>query len=210
MKKIVILLVIFATSISYSQIIKDFGLKIGGTISHQNWDYTNLGFDPGFNPDNKLGFNIGLFVESPDISFLRIVGELNFVQKGIQEELAVTTAESPIPTGETKLWKLGINYLNLSILVKPNLDFNLIKPYILIGPKIDLELSKSVESEESFYDEFNKNPIGLRLGLGSEIQIINLRFLAEFIYDTDFENLYKNKNVEVTSHSYDFRIGIFF
>ena len=156
MKKLLIVIFVLSTSLSYSQIIKDYGLKIGGTISHQNWDYSNLGFDPGFNPDNKLGFNFGIFLESPDLSFLRIVGELNFIQKGIQEELIVTTPESPIGTGETKLWELGINYLNLSILAKPNLNFGLIKPYLLVGPKIDLELSKSVESQESFYDEFKK------------------------------------------------------
>ncbi|MFZ1289531.1 MAG: outer membrane beta-barrel protein [Melioribacteraceae bacterium] len=122
----------------------------------------------------------------------------------------VTTPESPIGNGETKLWELGISYLNFSVLIKPNLSFGIIKPYLLIGPKIDLELSKSTETDESFYDDFNKSRIGLRLGIGSEIKIINQRFLAEFIYDTDFNNLYENENLEVTSKSYDFRIGIFF
>jgi len=210
MKKIVLLIIIFSTTFSYSQIIKDLGLKIGGTLSHQNWDYSNSGLNINFNPDNKLGFNLGIFVESSEISFLKFVGEINFVQKGVEEETIITTVENPFGTGETKLWKLGLNYLNLSILAKPNLDLGLFKPYLLLGPKVDLELSKSIESKESFYDEFSKSRIGLKLGVGSEINIINLRFLVEFIYDTDFANLYKNEILEITSYSYDFRIGIYF
>ncbi|MCP5063473.1 MAG: PorT family protein [Ignavibacteriae bacterium] len=210
MKKVIFILIIFSTTISYSQIIKDFGLKIGGTLSHQNWDYSNSSLNINFSPDNKLGFNFGVFVESSNISFFNVVGELNFIQKGSQEEFIVKTFESPSGTGETKLWKLGLNYLNLSILAKPNLNLGLVKPYLLVGPKIDLELSKSIDSNESFYDEFSKSRIGLKLGVGSEINIINIRFLAEFIYDTDFANLYKNENLEITSDSYDFRIGIYF
>ncbi|MFZ1289532.1 MAG: hypothetical protein WAR79_05560, partial [Melioribacteraceae bacterium] len=69
----------------YSQIIKDFGIKIGGTVTHQNWDYSKLGFDPGFDPNNKLGLNLGIFAESSDLSIFKIVGELNFIQKGVEE-----------------------------------------------------------------------------------------------------------------------------
>lgn len=209
MKKLFFLCIIFLTSISYPQIIKDFGLKIGGTISHQNWDYSNLGFTPDFNPDNKLGFNFGVFVESADFSFLRLVGELNFVQKGVQKEMKVRTFKYPEGTDETKLWKLGINYLNISVLVKPNLDLGLLKTYLLIGPKVDLELSKSSESKDPFYNRFNPSRFGLKLGAGSEIIISDLRFLVEFIYDRDFSNLFESENLEITSYSYDFRIGIY-
>lgn len=209
MKKLFLLTIILLTSVSYSQIVKDFGLKIGGTLSHQNWDYSNLGFTLDFNPDNKLGFNFGVFVESADFSFLSLVGELNFVQKGVQKEMIVRTFDHPDGTGETKLWKLGINYLNLSILAKPNLNLGFLKPYLLVGPKVDLELSKSVSSKDSFYNRFNTSRFGLKLGIGSEINISHLRFLAEFIYDRDFSNLFKGENLEITSYSYDFRIGIY-
>ena len=209
MKKIFLIFVIVSSSVLHSQIIKGYGVKIGGTLSHQNWDYSNSNLNINFNPDNKLGLNFGVFVESPTISFFNVVGELNFIQKGIQEELIVTTPESPAGTGETKLWELGLNYLSIAILAKLNLNFEILKPYLLLGPKVDLELSKSVESTESFYDEFNKSRLGLKLGIGSEFTIVNLKFLAEFVYDTDFSNLYKNENLEITSYSYDFRIGVY-
>jgi hypothetical protein len=83
-------------------------------------------------------------------------------------------------------------------------------PYLLIGPKVDLELSKSTEPSGPLYDDFNQFRVGLKLGIGSEINVINLRFLAEFVYDTDFSNLYKNDYLEITTYSYDFRIGIYF
>ena len=208
MKKILILLLVTA-SCSYSQILNGYGIKIGGTISHQNWDYKNLGFDPHFDPDNKAGFNLGLFVESANISFIRIVGEVNFIQKGIQKEFPISTSESPDPTGETMDWELGLNYLNISLLVKPNINLGILRPYLLIGPKIDMELSKAVETKEDFYDEFEKNRLGLKLGIGSEFTLFKLRLLGEFMYDTDFSNLYTNDNLEVSAYSFDIRIGVY-
>ncbi len=206
MKKVFLLIIISLTSISHSQIVNDFGMKIGGTLSYQDWDYS---FNTDFSPDNKLGFNIGVFVESSDISIFKFVGELNFVQKGAEKEAVVRTTENPDGTGETKLWQLGLNYFNLSILAKPNINLGSFNPYLLIGPKIDLELSKSTESDGSFYDDFNKSRIGVKLGIGSEINVFDFRLLAEFVYDTDFSNLYKNDNLEITTYSYVLRFGVY-
>ncbi len=209
MKKFFVLMFSFV-SILHSQFAIDYGIKIGGTVSHQNWDYTSINPVQGFDPDSKLGFNAGIFLELPAFPFITVVTELNYVQKGIQKEILQTTSENPDGTGEMVTWKLGINYLNLSLLGKAGINLGVVKPYLLVGPRLDYELNKSVDYDRaSFYDEFKKSRLGLKLGLGSEFNLINLRLLAEVIYDLDFSELYKNENVEVTSGSFDFRIGIF-
>ncbi len=211
MKKIIIFFFIVAVSASYPQFIKDYGVKAGGTISNQNWNYTLISPVRGFVPDNKLGLNMGVFAEFFNIPFFRLVTELNYVQKGIQKEIEQSFIENPDGNGKFILWKLGINYLNVSILAKPCLDLEIIKPYLLIGPRIDFELGKSIEYyESSFYNDFEKSRLGLKLGMGTEFKLVGIKLLAEFIYDMDFAELYKNENVKVTSSAFHFRIGIYF
>lgn len=210
MKKIFIFFFIVSVSSSYPQFIKDYGVKVGGTMSRLKWEYSQSLHISNFEPDNKVGFNFGVFAEFLDVSYLRIVTELNFVQKGTQKELPVTAADSPDGNGNTVLWKLGINYLNLSILLKPNIELGIIKPYLLVGPRFDYEINKSVSNDElSSFDDYKKSRFGIKLGLGSEVKAIGKRFLFEFVYDHDFSEIYKNENVNVTTSSFDFRIGIF-
>ncbi|MCB9250455.1 MAG: hypothetical protein H6613_18865 [Ignavibacteriales bacterium] len=83
MKKIFFILVLFfaVTSISYSQIINGYGIKIGGTFANQDWNYSNLTPITDFNSDSKLGFNAGIFVDFFNLQFMSFLTELNFVQK---------------------------------------------------------------------------------------------------------------------------------
>lgn len=141
MKKLLFIMFSFV-SILHSQLAIDYGIKIGGTISHQNWDYTPISAVQGFDPDNKLGFNAGIFAEFTTFPFITVVTELNYVQKGIQKEIVEASVENPDGNGKTVMWKLGINYINLSLLAKPEFDLGIVKPYLLVGPRLDYELNK--------------------------------------------------------------------
>lgn len=209
MKKFLIIMFSFV-SILHSQFAIDYGIKIGGTVSYQNYDYTPISPVQEFEPDNKIGFNAGIFTEFNAFPFITLVAELNYVQKGIQKEIEKTTGEYPDGTGEMVTWKLGINYLSLSLLAKPSFNLGIVEPYLLVGPRLDYELNKSVDYDDaSFYDEFKKSRLGIKLGLGTEVKIVSLKFLAEIVYDIDFSELYKNENVEITSGAFDFRIGVY-
>jgi len=208
MKKLVVILVLFFISITNAQILNNYGLKIGGTLTHQDWDYTNNLFN--FEPDNAIGFTVGVFGEFLDVSNFDIVGELNFIQRAVKEELPVTTAQNPEGDGTTWTWKLKIHYLNLSVLAKAKLNLNFITPYILAGPTYGFEISKSVNDESNFYDDFNKSQFGIKFGVGSEFQVSTINFLAEFSFNKSLNSLYKNDNVEVISYFYDFRVGVLF
>ncbi|KAF0152455.1 MAG: hypothetical protein FD143_1093 [Ignavibacteria bacterium] len=209
MKRLFILIFLFFVSVSYSQFIKGYGLKIGATNSHQSWGYTAISPVRGFDPDNKIGFNIGLFAEHFNYSNFQLITELNYVQKGIQKEIARTESESPEILGKV-LWKLMIDYVNISILAKPKFALEKVTPYLLFGPRIDFEIAKSLAFDEARgYDNFKKSRTGVKMGLGSEINLFNMRFLTELVYDLDLLELYENENVKVTSYSFDFRIGVY-
>ncbi len=198
-------------STSQAQLIRGYGIKLGTTISSQTWEYVPaLNFT--FEPDNRIGLNIGIFAELLNNPIISIVTELNYIQKGMKEEVPVTTPSQPDGTGEFVTWDTRIDYINLSAFGKLRLNLGIVSPYVIAGPKIDFEINKehSLDDTNIFENNFNKNRIGFKVGIGTEINLMSLNLLAEILYDADFNELYENEFLKVTSNSIDFRIGLMF
>ncbi|PID59258.1 MAG: hypothetical protein CR986_06520 [Ignavibacteriae bacterium] len=208
MKKLLFILFILVPSLTYSQIIKDVGLKIGGTLSAQQWESTSLSNQIKFNTDLMAGFNAGIFFQSQDYSIFNILFEVNFIQKSTAKDNIINIIN--LPDGIAEDWNVNLNYLNLAIMLKPKINLGIFAPYVMVGPEVDMELSKSTETPKVFYDEFKKTRPGLRMGFGSEINLGTLRLLAEFVYDSEFDTLYDKNEIELDTYSYDIRFGIFF
>lgn len=202
MKKLVIIFVMIAISSTYSQFIKSYGLKVGGTISHQEWSVILPG---DFTKDDKLGINVGVFAEFISMPIFSLMTEMNYVQKGFESKyLNIDNGFVSFPT-----WKLRIDYLNISLLAKSKIVLGIVSPYLFVGPRIDLELGRTSSIPNNVNYDFEKSMVGLKLGIGSELEIFQIKFLTEFIYDYGFGDLNKRENIEVKSNSIDFRLGIF-
>lgn len=210
MKKSFILFSLLVSSISFSQNISGYGVKVGLTSSKFSWDYSvQSGFKGlSFESDRKLGINIGLFAEFFDSTFFSLNTELNYISKGFQKEIVATSLECPC-TGNKTLWKVSFNYINFSLLAKPKISLDIFTPYILLGPRVDIEVSKSAENDNPiYYQEYLSKRLGLKLGIGTEVKLARVTLLSEFIWDFDFKHIYKNEYVDVKTNSYDIRIGI--
>jgi len=202
MKKLVIIFVMIAISSTYSQFIKSYGFKVGGTISHQDWSVTLPG---DFTKDDKLGMNVGAFAEFFNMPIFSLITEINYVQKGFESKyLNIVNGFVSFPS-----WKLRIDYLNISLLAKSKMGLGIFSPYIFVGPRIDFELSRTSSISNNVNYDFEKSMVGLKLGIGSEIEIFQIKFLTEFIYDYGFGDLNKRENIEVKSNSIEFRLGMF-
>jgi hypothetical protein len=202
---IVLLLVFYSTA--HAQFIKNIGVKIGGTVYSQKWEYSdeNLSFDP----DTKTGLNIGVFAEFLNLPFISIIGEVNYVEKGIQKEMPIITQPDPMGPNNTRLWKAGLNYINLSLLGKVRLDGLIFTPYVIAGPKLDIEIGKSDDAHNNmFFNDFPKSRFGFKAGVGTEIKLFKITFLAEVLYDADFGKLIDTDFAKITSSAIDFRTGI--
>lgn len=210
MKKMLILLAILSLTVTTinAQFVRGYGLKVGSTLSNQDWDYDNSsGFN--FNPDNRIGLNVGLFAELLDIPFFSVVTEFNYIQKGMTDELNITTADNP--SGISKVeWDSRLDYINISVLGKFRLNYLLFRPYLLLGPKIDFEIVKESNLSGGLEDDFESNRIGLKAGIGTEINLLPVTIMAELLYDADLNELYENENLKVNTSSFDFRLGIMF
>ena len=96
--------------------------------------------------------------------------------------------------------------------MKLRFDFTIFTPYLVIGPKVDLEINNvnSFGSANEVEENFNSIMYGIKVGGGTEIKLNSFSILAEIIYDYNFNDLYKNEYLTVTASSVDFRIGILF
>lgn len=215
MKKVCfVFTLLFVFSTSQAQIIRGYGLKVGSTISNQDWEYSN---SPGlsglsFDSDNRVGINFGIFTEFLNVPFISIITEVNYIQKGMKAEVPERTVSQPDGTGEFVTWYTRVDYINISALGKLRINADLFTPYILLGPKIDFEIHKanSLGQVNVVEENFNKNRFGLKVGIGTEINLLSFNLLAEFLYDADFNELYENENLKVNSNSFDLKIGIIF
>lgn len=209
MKKYCLVLFVFFFSAANAQFLNHYGIKIGGNFTHQNWDYS-IDY-ANFQPDDALGFSAGIFAEFLNIKNFSVLTELNYTRNSISKELPVTTINMPDGDGTTTNWKLNIDYIEFAVLAKAKINFILLSPYIFAGPSFKYEISKSLtENTSGFYNDFKKSQPGIKIGLGSEIHLAVISLLAEFSYNKNFNDLYKNENLEITSYYYDFRIGVMF
>lgn len=205
MKKyfVLFLALMIITGFNYAQLIRGYGIKVGTTISKQDWEFGGSLPNKDF---QKTGFNAGVFAEFLNVPFVSIVTELNYVQKGLKSDLPVTTATNPDGTGE-KL-EGSINYFNITALGKLRYNLGILNPYIAAGPKMDFELNRNSTLKDM--QDIKKNRFGVKVGLGTEIVLPSFNLLAEFIYDTDFSELTDTQGLKIKTRSYDLRIGISF
>jgi hypothetical protein len=199
---------IFISTALQAQFIRSYGIKVGGSLAKQVWDYsTNYSMEP----DNRFGLNIGGFVEFLDIPFLSVIAEADYAQKGMKLNIPTTGPDSPDIIGTTTL-NNRIDYLSLFLLGKIRYNLVLFSPYLIVGPRADIELGKDIEKGfETTYKDFKKGNFGLTVGVGTElIKVLPLSLLAEFRYNYDLSNVYSNENVKIKNQSFDFLIGVFF
>lgn len=209
-KCLFVLLIIFSNTNLSAQFVRGWGIKGGMTISNQTWDYpSSLNID--FESEDKIGLNIGLFMEILDLPFFSIVTELNYIQKGMNLDLPRATVDNSTASGFVN-WDARIDYLNIAAMAKLRLNYGILKPYILVGPKIDYEISKSFSNINlnGIEEQFDESRLGAKIGIGTEIDLIPITLLIEILYDADFEELYNKQNLKISSDAFDLRIGIFF
>ncbi len=198
MKKLIFLSVIIFISSSYSQTIKGYGIKAGGTLSIQQNEMV-----PGklFTSDDYVGFNVGAFAELFDVPVFSLVTEMNYVQKGFKGNLSNMYYQHILS------WKGKIHYLDLSLLAKTRIESEIFSLYLLMGPRVNFKFSESDSPAEYPDFDFKNSLTGLKIGLGAEINLSLAKILTEFIYDYGFEDIDNKKNIKF--NSFDFRIGLF-
>jgi hypothetical protein len=205
-----ILLLIFVFTAD-GQIIKRYGLKFGLSSATQNWEING---DKNEGVRNQTGIDVGGFIDFFHASFVGVYTELHYIQKGMKENIPVTSFEYHN--------NVKLHYLSLSIL--PRLKFGLIKfdCSIFLGPRLDFLLAHKIEvtgegPEKSTYADryaffvkkFRIPEAGITAGLGIQTRRL-FGFLTglEFRYSPNIQQAYSNSLWKISNSSFEFLIII--
>lgn len=166
-------------SIGMSQPIKRYGAKIG--FCSATWDWKTDGSTVR-GIDNRLGLDLGAFVEWFNTQTFSALTEVHFVQKGMKQNIPITTYQYPDGTGEFIKHDIRLDYLSFVVLPKVRFEIEIFEFYMVAGMRIDLSLSNnvSVEGRESFrtysakgyqslIDNFKSPQLGGTVGFGAQI-----------------------------------------
>lgn len=202
----IIFLIAFAFNID-AQIITNYGLKLGMGISNQSWDYQA---DINSDFDNKVGISPRIFLSFLNIPFFQLQAELGYLQKGFEDKIPITTIVQPDGTGEFITVNNRLNYLSFSALAKLKYENEILTPYIIIGPQLNVLLSKNIEKGwEVVFDSFKENNIGLSIGVGTEIKnVLPISILLEYRYESDFIDNYDSSNINIKNYSHILLLGV--
>ena len=207
---ILLLLSIINPQSLQAQLIRSFGFKIGGNIADEDWNY-KAGILSDVKNTSRFGLDLGAFVELLDLPVMSIITEIDYTQKGMKYDLPVTGESSPEQIG-TQTINNRIDYLSILVLGKARYNLILFSPYIIAGPRVDIEINKNVDKGLNIiFKDFKKNNFGLTFGIGTElIKILPVSLLAEIRYNLDLSDVYSTDNLKIKNKSFDFLVGIMF
>jgi hypothetical protein len=207
---ILLLAMIVYSNQSDAQLLKSYGIKAAITSASQSFTYSNPPLS-GFGPDVKrrIGFGIALYAEWFNVPFISIISQMEYTQRGIGEEIAITTT-SPTPI-RTEVRDKRLDYLSIPILAKASIPFGIITPYILIGPRVDILLGYHDEFivGTSIYQDFKKTMFGGTVGAGLGLaNLLPTTISVELRYNFDFSDSYDTSLLKVHNNAYDVWVGI--
>ena len=204
-----ILIIVFITvPFALSSPIEGYGLKVG--IGVTNLDHEVKTIELEYDTDNRIGLNIGAFVEWFGIAGLSAVTEARYFQRGMTWEIEGKDQYNQ-STGMEK-HAIRLDYLSVSALGKYPFSMPVVKPYLLAGPRLDFLLGYNAEEGwDIVFDEFESVEYGADLGVGTEVHLINLPvLLAEFRYNLYFGKAYETNLAESKNRSFEILLGIKF
>jgi hypothetical protein len=150
--------------------------------------------------------------------------EIHYVQKGMKEKSDVTGESGPESIGS---WRKTFesDYLSVPLLVKWRKLEGRITPYAVVGPRIDVFLSKKVKNAfdppsinpgiradwQDLYTDirFHKTDVGVTAGLGVEAILKGgFSVLLEFRYDPSFTKAVDGQSLSLRNRSFQILAGI--
>lgn len=190
-----------------------FGASLGMSVSDQIWEtsedvqVTHL--------QARLGAYIGVNMEFYDEDIISLMTEMAFIQKGTRLEWQVTDPTVPAYNLGVMEERYNLNYLHWWVAIKLKADWEQMQPYVLLGPRIDLQLSEVKAFPNSSVNHVSAIFGGVAgAGFQYKPRKRNFRLFVQGTYLMDFRDLHftspSNSAValNIRNTSFAFSIGI--
>jgi len=216
MKSLSYLMLAFVTStLVHGQIIQDFGIKVGASIS--NFRITdarpivigNQTFYIDYIQDDVVNPSISCFADLLKSDHLNLQAEISYMRKGASKtsELLVTSPENPEGNGEkvSVTNEIGLQYVGLALIAQPRQSLGDAQVYGQVGSTLNYLLSSSQLT--IFSDHWNNFQVGYLIGLGVDpSQILHASVFVEVRYNADFGYFYQS-SAKFWNRSWMFCVG---
>jgi hypothetical protein len=206
---IALLLVLF--NHSEAQLLRSYGIKIGGTAASEKWNYSAAYSAYAINPQTRWGLDVGGFVEFLDIPILSVLTEVHYIQKGFVSKetfypVSITNGTSfPIIaiTSSEVTFSPRVDYISIPILAKISYPFSFVSTYLLIGPRIDIRIANQTDGYD--LSILNRTDYGFTFGIGAGIKsILPFELGAEIRYSPSIQNSFGNDALSIQNNSIEF------
>lgn len=201
---------LFCLAVTQAQLVTGQGLKFGMVSSklQADRDATLLPLDFPVWEDlhRRVGPQIGVFVDFFARPALGLQVEVSFLEKGAEQEIAISTIDHPEGTGERFTIDLfQYDFLAFSVLAQPRLKLGAVTPYAVAGPSLHWLIA---DREGLFGDTQNLTP-ALVAGAGVELQKpLAFPVLFEIRYHPDLVNFFESGRAKFKFRLWQFLLGI--
>ena len=212
MKKIIFIFIISSITVQ-AQFIQ--GIGVFGSITTSRHEYKNTN-----NPDSlpmrvlypeshrsaeHISWGMGLVVEMFRFRHFRLQSEIEYIHKGAKEPHELIN----IYTNERRQAVNQYKYIGFNNFAKfrfPAFNFT---AFILVGPRIEYNLSKSTPAYSSVSSNFQKLWISPDIGFGFEPYAFGrFKFFTELHYNPDVRRQYTKNNIVASNRTWELRLGI--
>lgn len=198
---------LFLPIFSYSQIISNYGIKIG-FISSKAADVKVNNYYWNLYKDSRLSGSYSIFAYFLNSEYYRFEAELGYRQEGAEDKLPATTSESPDGTGEFVIIDHAYDFLSLNLALQPKYE----NDNICLFGIISFSFNNMLKNRDQLIlnNNVEKFLLGYSFGLGLQPKnILNGKLFFEFRFNDFLFRVVKNDYFQAKFNSVQFSIGSF-
>jgi len=191
------------------QVPASFGLKGGLALANQSYRFTSIDYQLETEP--VLGPALNLFLETFKGSHFSFQLDVGYVVKGSSTTTESVTVDHlhndriVVNEGESASSKFA--YLTVVPMARYRWDLERITPYFLLGPRVDILLKYTTQSEYPLSEQ--KGTIfGLSCGAGIEFKIQKLGLFAELQYLPDLSPVSNQEPLLINNNMLSLTLGV--
>ena len=204
-----IALILTGLQVLYGQANYSLGIKAGVAVSNQSYKLTPIDYTLDTEP--VWGPAVSLFVEAFRGNHFSFQTDLSYLVKGSSSNVESVTVNhmdnDQVTVNEGEQSTSKFKYLSIAPMARYRTGQGPLHPYFLLGPRLDMLLDYSTDSEYPLDDQ-NGSIAGLTIGAGLEFRLNNLGVSTELQYQGDFMPVTGQDPLLVNNHLLSLTFGI--
>ncbi|MEN8201796.1 MAG: outer membrane beta-barrel protein [Bacteroidota bacterium] len=206
---IIFLIGMTVTNLVYGQFPASYGVKAGLSIANQSWKFTNL--DYTLETDPLYSASVALFMEAFKGEHFSFQFDAAYELKGSSTSVQSITVQhfnnDQITVNAGALSTSSFKYLSFSPMARYRFDLENLVPYFLLGPRIDMLLSYTSDSENPL-ESWRGYAVGLTIGAGMEYSFGQFNLFTEIQYQPDLSPLTNHEPLLINNNMLVITLGV--